>query len=72
MVKGIAQVGGLIGLQKNASETSDCYSAGKVEGSAMVGAVCGYATYETPNFANCYYDKQDAAVRHVHQFVLGG
>ena len=65
VVKGIAQVGGLIGLQKNATiSTSDCYSAGKVEGSSMVGAVCGYAT-TSANFSNCYYDNQMVAYKGV-------
>ena len=58
VVKGISQVGGLIGIQKNVTTaTTYCYSAGKVQGSCMTGAVCGYAT-TSANFSNCYYDSQ--------------
>ena len=74
VVKGIAQVGGLIGLQKNTTtnyRTSSCYSAGKVEGSSMVGAVCGYAI-PTANFQSCYYDNQMVAYKGVDDQDVSG
>ena len=66
VVKGVAQVGGLIGIKKNGTlTTTDCYTAGKVEGSSMIGAACGYVTSADATFSNCYYDNQMVAYKGV-------
>ena len=67
IVKGISQVGGIVGSQLDPTVASGYgHSAGWVEGSSMVGAVCGY-TSDTTMFHNLHYDKQMCSYKGVNE-----
>ena len=72
IVKGISQVGGMIGSQLDPAVASGYgYSAGWVEGSSMVGAVCGY-TSDTTLLHDLHYDKQMSPYKGVNEEDVTG